>query len=80
VPFILTGVRIGAGRALVGVVIAELIAADQGLGFYITYWGDFLDTSRVMLGIVLFGTFGVVVGELVRVAERRFERWRPAIH
>ena len=79
-PFILSGIRVGAGRALVGVVSAELISANVGLGFYIGLTGQFLDTSRVMLGIVLFGVFGVVIGELIRVVERRFEVWRPEIH
>ncbi len=80
IPFILSGIRIGAGRALVGVVAAELLSANVGLGFYMELFGTFLDTSRVMLGIVLFGIFGVVVGEVIRVAERRFEVWRPDIH
>jgi NitT/TauT family transport system permease protein len=79
-PFILSGIRIGLGRALVGVVSAEFITANQGLGFYIGFYGTFLDTSRVMLGIVLFGVFGVALGEMLRVVERRFEVWRPDIH
>jgi ABC-type nitrate/sulfonate/bicarbonate transport system permease component len=79
-PFILSGIRIGVGRALVGVVSAEFIAANQGLGFYIGLTGSFLDTSRVMLGIVLFGIFGVMLGELLRLVEKRFEVWRPEIH
>ncbi|MDP9280905.1 MAG: ABC transporter permease [Chloroflexota bacterium] len=78
-PFILSGIRIGAGRALVGVVSAEFLSANKGLGFFIGLTGSFLDTSRVMLGIVLFGIFGVVIGELLRVVERRFEIWRPDI-
>ena len=80
IPFILSGIRIGAGRALVGVVAAEFLSANEGLGFYISFYGTFLDTSRVMLGIVLFGVFGIVIGELIRVVERRFEVWRPDIH
>ncbi len=79
-PFILSGIRIGAGRALVGVVSAEFLSANQGLGFYIGLYGTFLDTSRVMLGIVLFGILGVILGEVIRLAERRFEAWRPDIH
>lgn len=79
-PFILSGIRIGAGRALVGVVSAEFISANEGLGFYIGLYGTFLDTARVMLGIVLFGVFGVLLGEVIRVAERRFEVWRPEVH
>ena len=80
IPYILSGVRIGAGRALVGVVSAEFISANQGLGFYIGFFGTFLDTARVMLGIVLFGIFGVVLGELLRVVEHRFDVWRPELH
>jgi NitT/TauT family transport system permease protein len=78
-PFILTGIRIGAGRALVGVVTAEFLAANEGIGYYISLYGVFLDTSRVMLGIVLLGLFGVALGELLRLIERRFEVWRPEI-
>lgn len=80
IPFILSGIRIGAGRALVGVVSAELLSANQGLGFYIELRGTFLDTARVMLGITLFGVFGVIMGELIRLAEKRFEVWRPELH
>ncbi|MFN2520843.1 MAG: ABC transporter permease [Candidatus Limnocylindria bacterium] len=80
IPFILSGTRIGAGRALVGVVSAELLSANVGLGYYISFFGTFLDTARVMLGIVLFGLFGVILGEVIRVVEHRFDVWRPEIH
>jgi NitT/TauT family transport system permease protein len=80
VPFILAGTRIAAGRALVGVVIAELVSANQGIGYYITFYGTFLDTARVMLGILLLGGFGVVLGEIIRAIEKRFDVWRPALH
>lgn len=80
VPFMITGTRIGAGRALVGVVSAEILAANAGLGFYISASATFLDTSRAMLGIILFGVIGLVMGELIRVMERRFSAWRPDIH
>jgi NitT/TauT family transport system permease protein len=79
-PFIITGIRIGAGRALVGVVSAEFLSANVGLGFYIGLKGQFLDTARLMFGILIFGLFGLVIGEGVRLIERRFEAWRPALH
>lgn len=79
-PFILSGIRIGAGRALVGVVSAEFLSANVGLGYYIGFFGVFLDTARVMLGIVLFGIFGVVLGEVIRVVEHRYDLWRPELH
>ena len=80
VPFLLTGIRIASGRALVGVVVAEELAANEGIGYYIEFYGTFLDTSRVMLGVVLLGLFGIVLGELVRRLEKKFEVWRPELH
>ena len=80
VPFLLTGIRIASGRALVGVVVAEELAANEGIGYYIEFSGQFMDTSRVMLGVVLLGLFGIVLGELVRRLEKRFEVWRPELH
>ena len=80
VPFIITGVRLGAGRALVGVVVAEFVASNIGIGFYISFNGTLLNTSRVMLGVILIGLFGLVVGQIIRRVEERFEAWRPTIH
>lgn len=79
VPYILTGARLGTGRALVGVVIAEFLASNGGIGFYIALNGSILQTARVYFGIILLGVLGVLLGEAVRMMERRFERWRPAI-
>jgi NitT/TauT family transport system permease protein len=79
VPFILTGVRLGTSRAVVGVVVAEFLASNAGIGFYIKLNGDLLQTARVYFGIILLGILGITIGELVRRLERRFERWRPAI-
>lgn len=79
-PFIISGLRIGAGRALVGVVSAEILSANVGLGFYIGLKAQFLDTARAMFGIILFGLFGLLLGEGVRAVERRFEAWRPELH
>ncbi len=79
VPFIVTGVRIGAGRALVGVLVAEFIAANVGIGFYISLNGNLLNASRVMLGVLMIGGFGVLVGVVIGRLQRHFDRWRPAI-
>jgi len=80
VPFIITAVRLAAGRALIGVIVAEFIASNVGIGFYITFNGTLLNTSRVMLGVILIGAFGMTVGQIIRRVEHYFDRWRPAIH
>lgn len=79
-PFIISGIRIGAGRALVGVVSAEILSANVGLGFYIALKAQFLDVARAMFGIIIFGLLGLAIGEGVRMIERRFETWRPELH
>jgi NitT/TauT family transport system permease protein len=76
-PYILTALRLGVTRSLVGVVVAEFFAANKGLGFFINFSGTTLRTDRVMLGVILLGLLGVVLGEGVRRIERRFEKWRP---
>jgi ABC-type nitrate/sulfonate/bicarbonate transport system permease component len=76
-PYILTALRLGVTRALVGVVVAEFFAANKGLGFFINFSGTTLRTDRVMLGVILLGLLGVVLGEGVRRIERRYEKWRP---
>jgi len=80
VPFIVTGLRLASGRAVVGVIVAEFIAANIGIGFYISLNGTTLNASRVMLGVLIIGLFGMTVGWIVRRLERRFEAWRPGIH
>jgi NitT/TauT family transport system permease protein len=80
VPFVLTGLRLGATRALEGVVVAEFLASNAGIGFYINFAGTSLRTDRVMFGVILLGLFGILVGELIRRVEHRYERWRPSIH
>lgn len=79
IPFILTGVRLGVGRALVGVIVSEFIASNVGIGFYISYNGTVFQSARVFFGIILLGLIGITLGELVRRIERRFDVWRPAL-
>ena len=77
VPMLLTGLRLGLGHALVGIVVGEMYGATQGLGYLIAVAGARFQTDRVMVGIILIASLGVALTELLRAIERRFERWRP---
>jgi ABC-type nitrate/sulfonate/bicarbonate transport system permease component len=76
VPYIMTGLRQAVARGFVAVISAELISANVGIGFMLSIAGATLNTPRLMFGIVLLAAFGIVVNELVRRLEERFDGWR----
>ena len=77
IPLLLAGLRLGLGHALVGIVVGEMYGATKGLGFLIATAGARFQTDQVMVGIILIASAGVTLTELLRLIERRFERWRP---
>jgi ABC-type nitrate/sulfonate/bicarbonate transport system permease component len=79
VPFIITGLRLGVGRALVGVLVGELYAATAGIGFMITVAGATFQTDKVFVGVLIFALTGVVLTGVLDSAERRFDKWRPKV-
>ncbi|HVO95687.1 MAG TPA: ABC transporter permease [Terriglobales bacterium] len=79
VPFILTGLRLAIGRALIGVMVGELYAATAGIGFMITVAGATFQTDKVFVGVLIFAITGMIATEVVDRAERRFDRWRPKV-
>jgi ABC-type nitrate/sulfonate/bicarbonate transport system permease component len=79
VPFILTGLRLGLGRAIVGVMVGELYAATAGIGFMITVAGATFQTDKVFVGVLIFALTGMIGMELLTRVERRFDKWRPQI-
>jgi ABC-type nitrate/sulfonate/bicarbonate transport system permease component len=79
IPFILTGLRLAVGRALVGVLVGELYAATAGIGFMITVAGATFQTDKVFVGVLIFALSGMIGMELLTKLERRFDKWRPQI-
>lgn len=79
IPFILTGLRLAVGRALVGVLVGELYAATAGIGFMITVAGATFQTDKVFVGVLIFALSGMIATELITKIERRFDKWRPQV-
>ena len=76
VPFILTGMRLGIGRGLVGVVVGELIAATGGVGHMMSRAGATFQVDKVFVGVLLLAGTGFLLTEALNLAERRMEKWR----
>jgi NitT/TauT family transport system permease protein len=79
VPFVFTGLKYGAGRALLGVVVGELYASTSGLGHMIADAGNTFQTDVVFFGVLIFMATGLIVVALLDRLERRFETWRPDV-
>jgi ABC-type nitrate/sulfonate/bicarbonate transport system permease component len=79
VPFIFTGLKYGAGRALLGVVVGEIYASTAGIGHMISDAGNTFQTDVVFFGVAIFMAAGLVTVALLDRLERRFERWRPDV-
>jgi NitT/TauT family transport system permease protein len=79
IPFILTGLRLGLGRAIVGVMVGELYAATAGIGFMITVAGATFQTDKVFVGVLIFALAGMMGMELLTRVEARFNKWRPKV-
>jgi NitT/TauT family transport system permease protein len=79
VPFIFTGLKYGAGRALLGVVVGELYAATAGIGYMIGQAGNTFETDVLFLGVLLFTAAGLMMTGFLNLCERRFESWRPKV-
>ena len=78
-PFIITGLRLGVGRALIGVMVGELYAATAGIGFMITVAGATFQTDKVFVGVLIFAITGVFCIEAIGKLERRFDKWRVKV-
>ena len=79
IPFILSGLRQGLGRAIVGVMVGELYAATAGIGFMITVAGATFQTDKVFVGVLVFALTGMIGTEILAKVEKRFDKWRPKV-
>jgi ABC-type nitrate/sulfonate/bicarbonate transport system permease component len=75
-PFMLTGVRQGIGRGLVGMVVAEFFLSASGIGRLIIVSERDFDTAGVLAAIIVIAILGTLLMGLGRMLETRFATWR----
>ena len=75
-PYVVTGVRLAVGRALVGVVIAEFYTSISGLGYLIVTYANTFQTARVFVPVVILMALGVVLTWVLQLLESRLAPWR----
>lgn len=75
-PEILTAMRIGIGFGWTTLVAAEMVAATEGLGYMVLSASQFLQTSTVIMGIVVIAAIAYCFDLLMRIIERKVVPWK----
>ncbi|HXS40325.1 MAG TPA: ABC transporter permease [Stellaceae bacterium] len=74
-PYVFAGIRLAAGRALIGAVVAEFFTAIPGLGYFILYNSRTFHHNEAFVAVLLLAAFGVGCDALVNWATRRYLPW-----
>lgn len=75
-PYIVTGMRLGVGRALLGVIVAELMASNAGLGYLLRDSSETWDSPKLFVTVMLLAAMGLVSFNLIKRFEQRVAPWR----
>jgi ABC-type nitrate/sulfonate/bicarbonate transport system permease component len=73
-PFIMAGMRLGLGRAIVGMVTSELILLSVGVGRMVVKFSSSFQTANLIAYLLLIVAFGVLMMAAVQRLERRLTR------
>ncbi len=76
-PFIVVGLRLAVGRAILGVVVAEFFGAQDGLGVLMVRAASSFNVDVVFAGLIIFAALSLIMTGLVKLVEERMNRWRP---
>jgi ABC-type nitrate/sulfonate/bicarbonate transport system permease component len=76
-PYILTGLRLGAGRAVQGAIIADLLLEVSNMGAYLIRAGSTFDMPALLAGTFFTVMVASAVMLSARALERRLLRWLP---
>lgn len=76
VPYLMTGIRIGAAIGLINTIVAELYTAISGLGGLLALYGGRFKMAEYLAVVVVLALIGALVTEGLRLLEKRLLRWR----
>jgi ABC-type nitrate/sulfonate/bicarbonate transport system permease component len=76
-PYIVAGLRLAIGRAVLGVVVAEFFGSEEGLGVIMVRAASSYHVDVVFAGVVVFAALSLAMTSLVKMMENRLSRWRP---
>lgn len=75
-PYIVAGMRLGAGIGLINTVVAELYTALSGLGNLLALYGNTFQMDRYFVVVLTLAVIGVIMTQTLKFFEIRLERWK----
>lgn len=78
-PYILAGVRIGIGTAFIVVIVSEMIAVNDGLGFRILEAREFMWSDKIIAGMITIGLLGLAIDLAVSRLNQYLLRWHRGL-
>jgi NitT/TauT family transport system permease protein len=79
VPYILSGVRIGIGTAFIVVIVSEMIAVNNGLGFRILEAREYFWSDKIIAGMITIGMLGLAIDIAMNRLNNYLLRWHRGL-
>jgi NitT/TauT family transport system permease protein len=79
VPYILTGMRIGIGTAFIVVIVSEMIAVNNGLGFRILEAREYFWSDKIIAGMITIGMLGLAIDAGMNKLNNYLLRWHRGL-
>ncbi|HEX9446103.1 MAG TPA: ABC transporter permease [Candidatus Binatia bacterium] len=76
-PYIIVGLRLAIGRAILGAVVGEFFASSRGLGYMIASAASNYKVDVVFVGVAIFMAISLILTLSVKWLESRLASWRP---
>jgi len=78
-PWIFAGLNLGLTYSLLGVIVAEILASNHGLGYVIQSSAATFNTAGVFAGLITLAIVAWLFSALMRYVEARLLRWKPSV-
>jgi NitT/TauT family transport system permease protein len=75
-PYVVAGLRIAIGRALVGVIVGQLLIVATGIGYMFQFYGETLSLAKYFAPLIVIGVLAVALNRAVNWAEHVFIPWK----
>jgi NitT/TauT family transport system permease protein len=79
VPYLLTGMRIGIGTAFIVVIVSEMIAVNNGLGFRILEAREYFWSDKIIAGMITIGLLGLAIDVGMNKLNNYLLRWHRGL-